>query len=204
VKAGLETLYYVHDPMCSWCWAFRPVWLDIQAQLPASITVKYLLGGLAPDSDAPMPAAMQAAIRDHWQEIQLRVPGTVFNFDFWRLCSPRRSTYPACRAVIAARKQDALQEDAMIRAIQEAYYLQARNPSDDDVLVELAASLALDTDQFYRDISAPETQRILERDIRFCQGMGVTGFPSLVLRQGAKFQHIAIAYNDINVVLQQV
>ena len=19
------TLYYIHDPMCSWCWAFRPV-----------------------------------------------------------------------------------------------------------------------------------------------------------------------------------
>ncbi|MFT6977114.1 MAG: putative protein-disulfide isomerase, partial [Shewanella psychromarinicola] len=20
------TLYYVHDPMCSWCWGYRPTW----------------------------------------------------------------------------------------------------------------------------------------------------------------------------------
>mgnify|MGYP000853319151 FL=1 len=46
-----RTLYYVHDPMCSWCWAFVPTWEQIQRELPNDIEVVYLLGGLAPDSD---------------------------------------------------------------------------------------------------------------------------------------------------------
>lgn len=46
--------YFVHDPMCSWCYAFRLAWTQIEQQLPTSIRVQYVLGGLAPDSDQPM------------------------------------------------------------------------------------------------------------------------------------------------------
>ena len=42
------TLYYVHDPMCSWCWGFAPVWQEVRERLTDSpVQVKYLLGGLA-------------------------------------------------------------------------------------------------------------------------------------------------------------
>jgi len=106
-------LNYIHDPMCSWCWAFRPVWTELQKQLPESLQLRYLLGGLAPDSNIIMPADMQQMIQRHWQTIQKRVPATQFNFDFWTQCRPRRSTYPACRAVIAAKQQNPNKENAM-------------------------------------------------------------------------------------------
>jgi len=201
---AMPLLYYVHDPMCSWCWAFRPVWNRVKAKLPESVTVKYLLGGLAPDSDTSMIAAQQAEIQGHWKAIQSRVPGTMFNFDFWRVCTPRRSTYPACRAVIAARRQKPLLEDAMIRAIQEAYYLQARNPSDDDVLVSLAATLGLKTEAFRADLNAPAAQKKLMADIRIHQGIGVRGFPGLVLETRGNYRQIRIDYNNANAVLHQI
>ena len=68
-----------------------------------SIEVVYLLGGLAPDSDLPMPEQMKLTIAGYWQTIQDRVLGTQFNYDFWTKCQPRRSTYPSCRAVLAAK-----------------------------------------------------------------------------------------------------
>lgn len=98
-------LYYFHDPMCSWCWAFSPLWNEIVKGLPDHVMAKRVLGGLAPDTDQPMPADMRDKIKGIWQTIQQTVPGTPFNFEFWEKCTPRRSTYPACRAVIAARKQ---------------------------------------------------------------------------------------------------
>ena len=27
-------LVYVHDPMCSWCYGFRPTWVGLRAILP--------------------------------------------------------------------------------------------------------------------------------------------------------------------------
>ncbi|MFT5132007.1 MAG: putative protein-disulfide isomerase, partial [Gammaproteobacteria bacterium] len=98
-------LYYFHDPMCSWCYAFHPTLLRLKTKLPDNIELRYVLGGLSPDEDELMPESMQLSIKDHWQRIQQVVPGTKFNFDFWNVCKPRRSTYPACRAVIAATNQ---------------------------------------------------------------------------------------------------
>ena len=124
--------------MCSWCWAFRPAWTAIRARLPKDITPKRVLGGLAPDTRQPMPEAMRTYIQDNWRRIERAVPGTKFNFEFWNRCRPKRSTYPACRAVIAAIAQGREFEEPMIEAIQRAYYLDARNPSDDETLIALA------------------------------------------------------------------
>jgi len=87
-------LYYGHDPMCSWCWAFNKTWADIQAQLPAIIDVRYVMGGLAPDSDQPMPEKLKEIISSGWYRIQERVPGTQFNHDYWTVAQPPRYTYP--------------------------------------------------------------------------------------------------------------
>ena len=128
------TLYYFHDPMCSWCWGFRPTWQALQENLPDTVAVQYVLGGLAPDSDQSMPDELRRMIQNTWQRIQQEL-GTEFNFDFWTQNTPRRSTFPACRAVIAAHQQGMEQE--MILAIQQAYYLRALNPSDLSILRQL-------------------------------------------------------------------
>jgi len=192
-------LFYVHDPMCSWCWAFNPVWKKIQQQLNNDIQVSYILGGLAPDTSEAMPKALQQQISSYWKTIQQRVPNTEFNFDFWTKNKARRATYPACRAVIAAKKQH--QEKEMILAIQKAYYLTAKNPSDDSVLIELAQELALDIKIFLEQLNHPETQQQLLNDISYGQQLGAQGFPSLVLQKDGGNHLIPIDYNKADPVL---
>jgi len=194
-------LYYVHDPMCSWCWGFRATWHTIRENLHGSIDVIYLLGGLAADSDDIMPKAMQADIAGYWRKIQKHIPGTQFNFDFWERCQPRRSTYPACRAVIAARKQVKNIEYSMIEAIQYAYYLNAKNPSDKSVLVDLAESLKLDKQRFINDLNSKETQAELVREIIFSQKIGAQGFPSLILKTKKGYIPVPLDYNSPNTIL---
>lgn len=202
--AACMVLYYVHDPMCSWCWAFQPAWKALRSLLPGTIGVRYLLGGLAPDSDTPMPEAMQQTIRAHWRRIEQVVPGTLFNYDFWQQCTPRRSTWPACRAVIAARAQDAQAEEGMIRRIGEAYYRDARNPSDDAVLIDCALALGLDGERFRHDLHAPETRRQLADEIELARKMGVTGFPSLVLKRDSGLIAVPVDYRDAGTMLAAI
>ena len=204
MKTPSTILYYVHDPMCSWCWGFQPVWQDVSKQLSDKLQIKYLLGGLASDSDIPMPKAMQADIAGYWRKIQKHIPGTEFNFDFWEKCQPRRSTYPACRAVIAARKQDSNTELAMIKAIQRAYYLYAKNPSDDHILADLAESLKLERQKFLIDLNSQETQQELEQEIQYSRQIGSQGFPSLILAKEDEYSTIPIDYNNAESILRNL
>ena len=167
--------------MCSWCWAFRPSLNALLKELPKQINVVRLLGCLAPDSDAPMPDETRAYVQDNWQAIEQKVPGIKFNYDFWTKCKPRRSTYPACRAVIAARSQGKEFDPAMTLSIQQAYYLQARNPSDYLTLIELADELGLDKDKFTEDIKSMETVEILRQEIKQSRRLGLNSFPGLLL-----------------------
>ena len=199
-----RTLHYVHDPMCSWCWAFRPTWNRIVQELPDGIRAHRLLGGLAPDSDLPMPVELQNYLQQTWRTVEQRVPGTRFNFAFWEDCHPRRSTYPACRAVISARNQGAQFEGPMILAIQHAYYLHARNPSDDDTLIDLADETGLDRERFANELHSGETRNALMEEITLGQRMGVHGFPSLVLESGGSCQVLPYDYLDPRVVLNQL
>lgn len=195
------TLYYVYDPMCAWCWGYKPVWKQIETVLNGQIDIVYVLGGLAPDSDVPMPVEQQRMIASYWKRIEGYL-GTEFNYDFWSKNTPRRSTYPACRAVIAARKQDA--EKAMYAGIQHAYYLQAKNPSDNDVLIGVAEKIGLDVDKFTEDLLAEATHSELLQELQFARNIGGNSFPSLFVKTKQGITELPVNYEDPEVTLSQI
>ena len=201
-------LYYAHDPMCSWCWAFAPIWDKLEQEIAThfseKIRVEKLLGGLAPDSEERMPEAMQQRLQETWATIQQRVPGTQFNFDFWHLCKPRRSTWRACRAVIAARNQEQQFDSLMTWAIQQAYYLRAKNPSDRDTLVTLAADIGADYEQFAEDLDSEATRAHHQKEMQLVRQLGIQGFPSLVLIKGQQANGIKLNFSETDTMMEQI
>lgn len=200
----MSRLYYIHDPMCSWCWGFAPVLTQLLSALPEGIEVRRVLGGLAVDSDVPMPVEMQSMLQETWRRIEAKIPDTKFNFDFWTKCQPRRSTYPSCRAVIAARQQGAQFDALMTTAIQSAYYQQARNPSDIETLVELANELGLDVDRFKEDLLSEATQQALEAEIELSRELHAESFPSLVFEMGSATWAVPIDYRNAKPMLELI
>lgn len=180
-------LLYLTDPMCAWCWGFAPVLDRLTRELKDSVPLHYIVGGLAPDSDAPMPGPIRQMVQGAWDSVEAAT-GVQFNRDFWAKCQPRRSTYPACRAVLAAESLQEALGPKMVRAIQHAYYQDARNPSDVDVLVHLATALQLDASEFRDALLSPAIETRLQEHIATRAHLGATadasGFPSLILRTG--------------------
>lgn len=199
-----KKLIYVHDPMCSWCFGFSKVHQQLAEQLPGNVALIRLLGGLAPDTDEIMPESTRQMVQQNWRRIEQHIPGVEFNYDFWTKCQPRRTTYPACRAVIAAREQGDEYDISMTRQIQQAYYRQARNPSDNETLIELAGEIGLDQERFSAQLVAEHTQQRLLDEIANTRAIGVSGFPSLVLQNDDGLQSVLVNYTDVNAVLEQI
>jgi len=197
-------LYYLHDPMCSWCWGFKPTWDIVTKQLSGKIKINFLLGGLARDSDEDMPLQTRDYVQSNWRRIEEKIPGTKFNYDFWSKCKPRRSTYPACRAVISARIQNPDCESSMISAIQKCYYLDAQNPSDEDVLVRLALELGLDAEKFHFDLSSEIVNKTLLAEISLAKSLEMRRMPSLCLQTGRKLRTISLDFLDADYIVEQI
>jgi putative protein-disulfide isomerase len=151
-----------------------------------------------------MPAEMQSMLQHTWQRIEQHIPGTEFNFEFWQKCSPRRSTYPANRAVIAARQQDEAFDAQMTARIQRAYYLEARNPSDNSTLIELATEIGLDAEQFEADLVAESIQQQLIAEISSTREMGIDGFPGLAVEKDDGLHHIGLNYTEAEKMLSEI
>lgn len=200
-----STLFYIHDPMCSWCWGFSKTLDILETTLPADVKLARVLGGLAADSDVPMPESMQQMLQQTWKQIQIAIPGAQFNYDFWTDNEPRRSTWLSCRAVIAAKEQDPKLEAPMIRAIQEAYYLHAKNPSNTDVLAAIAQQVGCNVDLFNKQLNSEKVKAALSDDMQFCRELGAQGFPSLRIKtSSAQLFEIPVSYNNPSVMLDQI
>ena len=190
--------------MCSWCWAFKPIWDRINKALLGKIELEYLLGGLAPDNNQPMPIEVREYVKGNWKRIQEIIPDTKFNYDFWTSCEPKRSTYPACRAVICAKQQHPDFENLMIYGIQKSYYLEAQNPSNEDVLINIAKKLGIDTDKFKIDLKSSQVNEILLNEIKLTRSMDINSMPSLALQIDETLKVIDIDYLDANYIFKQI
>lgn len=197
-------LIYVYDPMCSWCYAFNSSLQELQKDLPSTIRFSYLLGGLAPDSTEPMSVDLQNTIQQAWQRIEKTVPNIQFNYDFWLLNTAVRSTYPACRAILAARKQGAKFEIKLLHAIQTAYYQKAKNPSLQETLQACATEVGLNTDMFLRDFNNSAINNELLKEIEFVRNMGVVSYPSLRLLCDDKQFPIAVDYLNHRTMIDEI
>lgn len=195
------TLYHVHDPMCSWCYAFKPTLDELRKHLKDNIELVHVVGGLAKHSDEPMPKHQQETIENIWYQIEEEV-GTKFNHEFWRKCKPRRSTYLSCQATMLARYEN--KEEEMIEAIQEAYYQRAMNPSDASTLIQLAHEIGLDKKKFEEDLKSQKIEEDLQDELNLRRSLYARVFPSLILKYKKELYPINIKYNDYKPMLNQI
>ncbi len=168
---------YVMDPMCGWCYGFQPELEQFLDKHP-SAEVEWVMGGLASDTEEPMDDNLRQTISSYWHQIEKNTQVT-FNHDFWALNTPYRSTYPACRAVISAESLMEKSAEQMVKAIQSAYYLEAKNPSLDATLIACASSIGLDDHQFLDVFKSQVIENRFQRDLTITRQLQVGGFPAL-------------------------
>jgi putative protein-disulfide isomerase len=192
----MAKLLYVVDPMCSWCWGFTEVREQVSEEFP-ELEWQLVMGGLASDSDEPMDEATKSYVQEAWRAVAART-GAEFNHAFWTECAPRRSTYPSCRAVIVAGESGKAEE--MLAAIQRAYYQEACNPSDTEVLTALAADIGLDPATFEAALDSPETQTQLTEDFALRSAIGAYSFPSVGLLDGEQGLLITTGWCEASVL----
>ena len=176
----LRRVLYFADPMCSWCWGFSPVIVAIAAACAGRVPLRLCAGGLRAGETKPMDERSRAYVRHHWEEVAAQT-GQPFDFAFFQRERFVYDTEPACRAVVAMRNLAPDAALAYLATVQRAFYAENRDVTQEDVLAELAAPFAA-ADDFRVVYRAPEVHEATQADFRLVHGLGIQGFPTVVLQ----------------------
>jgi putative protein-disulfide isomerase len=194
-KEPIGTLYYFGDPMCSWCWGFKPVLEQIDVEYPELRRIT-IMGGLRGGEAVRMDDQLAGMIQNAWQRIE-EATGQPFNHEFWEHHRPLATTWPACRAVLTAKELDPTRQWPFMVGMFEAYFTKALDPSSRDTHLAVAKANGFDPDHFGALLDSPKIDEALTRDLQITQRYGVTGFPTVVLSVGKDNYLISPGYQPI-------
>ena len=210
-----NSLVYVGDPMCSWCYGFGVPLQTLLQQLPG-VPLAVVLGGLRAYNKEVMPDSLKDTLHHHWEEVTKR-SGKPFGTGQFQREGYIYDTEPACRAVVTIRTHAAEHTLAMYHAIQLAFYAEGRDITQTDVLAdvwqevekELSDSKILGDVRFSRhafleafDSDSIKTQT--RNDFAMVQQWGIRGFPALIAVVNGEAQLVANGYMEADEMLQRV
>ncbi|MHA6204858.1 DsbA family protein [Dyella soli] len=203
-------LVLVADPMCSWCYGFGKEVTELQQAAPG-LELRVVVGGLRPGETAVMPRHQRLARLEHWSRVEA-ASGLPFNREaFLANDNLVYDTEPACRAVVTARRlAPAIDQLAVLRSIQRAFYVDGRDITKGDVLADVAAAamaglgFAMTPAAFLAAWQSADAVAETRDDFLQARRWGVSSFPSLLLEDGDKLYSVAPGYIDATQLMSRV
>jgi len=194
IKNDENSLIYIGDTLCSWCYGFAPE-LDAFVQNHPELTLRMVQGGLRPNG-VEMVHEMEDFLKSHWIEIEQRT-GQPFSFDLFQNEDFVLDTEPASRAVVVCRMMAPEKELEFFKAVQIVFYVKNRNTNKLETFLEVAQEFELDTKKFAELFESEEAKYATKTDFQLSAEMGIKGFPSVVVKIKNQFFMIANGFREL-------
>ena len=189
-----EILYF-GDPMCSWCWGFAPVLNAIEKKFGDEAPVSVIVGGLHAYDNFPMSKTYKANIRHHWEDVN-KATGALFDYTFFNRDGFVLDTEPACRAVVTARLMNKSILIPFYKSISRSFYSENKDTTDLKQFKSLAEEVGLDFVDFSKIYNQLKTKENTRNDFNFTKKIGVTGFPTVIIKEDEKMALLTAGYQS--------
>ncbi|MBI2078026.1 MAG: DsbA family protein [Euryarchaeota archaeon] len=163
------------DPWSVWCWGFEPVRRALALRHP-ELEFRFLLGGMFEEMPRPEQVGFDV---DRFFAIVQRTTGMPIRADGPRK-DPPRSTYPACIHVHTVRLLAPELEEAYLRALREAAYLDGLNISRDDVGADVAERVGVDRSEFLTLRTTNVPGDVFKQEVAALQAKSLHGYPTVL------------------------
>lgn len=191
-----KPLWYVADPMCSWCWGFSPVIEAIRREYGDRLKMELLLGGLRPGTKDAMPSTQREEILHHWRAVH-RMTGQPFRFEGAMPAGFIYDTEPASRGVVAASIINPDTIFPFFKAVQSAFYVEQRDVTTTVVLTRLASDAGLDARQFLQVFESDTAKSQTLGHFQKARQWGVHGFPAVIMQDATGYSVLTAGYRPV-------
>lgn len=179
-NTAMKQLIFVLDPMCSWCWGFAPVLRELEIRYGHTFSISYLFGGLRNKGDQPWNDDFKAYLKQHWESVAVQT-GQPFNSDFFQRRTFDYDTEPASRAMVCMRHLHPEKMLKYLHHLQQAFYQDTQDITQERVLVKLSESFGVDVEAFEALMHSEAIKEETIADRFKARSMGANVFPSVVM-----------------------
>ena len=185
-------LVYFASPMCSWCWGFSPVIQQLKAAHPAN-NIRLVLTPFRIDTTQAMDDALRNYVLGQWKNVS-QTTAQPFDFRFAMPVNFIYNTRLVCISIKAFSKQLPKQELDYLRALQHAFYVENKDLTNEEVLIETANNFSVDANLFADDFSNKQITVELEQDFSLCQLLAVQSYPTLMIEEEGCYAMLVNGY----------
>lgn len=196
-------LWYVADPMCSWCWGFDPVIKSIKEKYDDQLNISLLLGGLQPGTTAPLSDDSRNEILHHWRDVHKRTKQP-FKFDGALPEGFIYNTELPSRAVLAVSEIKPEQTFVFFHTLQEAFYAKKLDITKEDILLELAGQFEIEADDFRKQFQSEEIKNKTKAHFQRARQVGVRGFPTCVLQYKTEHKLLNSGFQEFSELYPEI
>ncbi|HEU4324557.1 MAG TPA: DsbA family protein [Roseiflexaceae bacterium] len=180
-----EELLFGTDPLCGWCFAFRPAMRALTEANP-DLPIRVIYGGLVIGERVQPVAAMRSYLTAGLEEVRRRA-GVVSGEGFQALLADGRyisNSEPPCRAIWTIQQIAPAHAYPFADALSEAFYIHGQALDEPQVLADLAARQGVDPAAFLRLWDTPEAHEGTRRAFAQARADGISVYPTLIYRRG--------------------
>jgi putative protein-disulfide isomerase len=207
-KIDKPVIWYIADPMCSWCWGFSPVVQRLQERYADKINFSLVLGGLRPYTQETINDDLREEILGHWRDVQ-RLTGQEFCFEGAMGPGFVYNTEPANRAVIVVSGLFAENTFDYLKAVQRAFYVGNRDVTQALVLWDILQSVvgdaaSLTEEEFIHRFNSDDIKQKTKAHFIQSRNLGVRGFPTMILQDEQRYYLLNSGYQPFDELKREI
>jgi putative protein-disulfide isomerase len=206
-RAVQARLIYAFDPLCGWCFGFRPTIRALRSAIGERASWGIACAGLVTgDRERPI-----RELRDSLEKGMMQVErrsGARFGQEFrskvlasgaWTLRSE-----PGCRALFVAEQIAGEGVFEFAEALITAFYEDGSLPDEPSVLRAAAEETGIDAAALLAAWSAPDAARSTHAMFAMWRARGVSVYPAVFVERGDKLERIFEGYVETDVAIDRV
>ena len=188
--------------MCSWCWGFSPVIKKIK-ESHFTDNIRLVLTPFRIDTTQPMDDELRNYVLRQWHKVH-QTTAQPFDFRFAVPAGFIYNTRLVCLAIKAFKKQIPKQEFKYLHILQQAYYTENKDLTNQEVLIDIANRFSVDIDLFIGDLSNKNIAKELEEDFSFCQQLDVHSYPTLMYEKLGSYAILSSGYTAYDELVTRI
>ena len=198
-------IIYVFDPLCGWCYGFSPVITRIKSEMKSNADFIVLSGGMV--REASPIGEIAGYIKNAYKVVEDTTGvkfGEKFITDILEKGDAVFTSMPPAKALAVLRIYKPGECIEIAARLQKAIYHDGINVDDYAAYSEIAKEFGMEPDDFLSQVNSAEIAEIVENEFKMVAGLGVNGYPSVLLRKGKETHILSRGYKDFDSLYKTV